>query len=91
MKAPLASQEPSRGLQPARTFGHLDRSGAFRCNPLEILALSSAAKRIVLAEGMGLAEAVSFAVAAASLSVTRDGAQDSMPARADVDAFVAGW
>jgi ribokinase len=43
-----------------------------------------------LAEGMVLADAVPFAVAAASLSVTRDGAQDSMPARADVEAFMAG-
>jgi len=43
-----------------------------------------------LSEGMGLAEAVRFAVAAGSLSVTRDGAQDSMPSRADVEVFMAG-
>ena len=43
-----------------------------------------------LSEGMELAEAVRFGVAAASLSVTREGAQDSMPSRADVEVFVAG-
>ncbi len=40
---------------------------------------------VALAEGLGLVEAARFASAAASLSVTRDGAQPSMPSRAEVE------
>ena len=42
-----------------------------------------------LAEGRTLAEAIPFANAAAALSVTRLGAQASMPSRPEVDALVA--
>jgi len=42
-----------------------------------------------LAEGRSLPEAIPFANAAAALSVTRRGAQSSIPTRAEVDAFVA--
>lgn len=41
-----------------------------------------------LAEGCGPEDALRFAVAAASLSVTRDGAAASMPTRAEVDALL---
>ena len=42
-----------------------------------------------LAKGIGLREAVPLAGAAATLSVTRPGAQASFPTRAEVDAFLA--
>ncbi len=40
---------------------------------------------VALVEGLPLLDAVRFANAAAALSVTRRGAQDSLPARAEVD------
>ena len=43
---------------------------------------------VALAEGRALADAVRFAIAAASLSVTRLGAQASIPSRAEVDAHM---
>ncbi len=43
---------------------------------------------VALAEGRGLDEAVRFATAAAAISVTRRGAQPSMPSRADVEALL---
>jgi len=45
---------------------------------------------VALAEGAALREAVRFAVAAASISVTRLGAQSSLPRRDEVDALLAG-
>lgn len=43
---------------------------------------------VALAEGLAPAAALRFAAAAASLSVTRRGAQASLPVRAEVDAFL---
>jgi ribokinase len=45
---------------------------------------------IALAEGASLEEAGRFANAAAAISVTRPGAQNSAPARAEVEALLAG-
>jgi ribokinase len=45
---------------------------------------------IALAEGASLEEAGRFANAAAAISVTRPGAQNSAPARAEVEAMLAG-
>ena len=42
-----------------------------------------------LAEGMSLAAAIPFAQAGAALSVQHPGAQDSVPARADIEAFLS--
>jgi ribokinase len=47
----------------------------------------NAALAVALSEGASSVEACHFAVKAAALSVTRVGAQSSMPARADVDGF----
>ena len=44
---------------------------------------------VALAEGMDLDEAMRWAMAAGALAVTRHGAQDSMPRRAEVKAFLA--
>lgn len=49
----------------------------------------SAALAVALAEGRSLLEAARFATAAASISVTRLGAQPSLPARAEVDLYLA--
>jgi ribokinase len=45
---------------------------------------------VALIEGQPLDRAVAFANAAAALSTTRPGAQDSMPSRPEVDALLAG-
>jgi ribokinase len=44
---------------------------------------------VALIEGRSLDDAVTFANAAAALSTTRPGAQESMPSRAEVDRFLA--
>jgi ribokinase len=44
---------------------------------------------VALIEGRSLEDAVAFANAAAALSTTRPGAQESMPSRAEVDHFLA--
>jgi ribokinase len=44
---------------------------------------------VALAEGMPIGEAVQFAQAAAALSVTRRGAQPSLPSRQEVDQFLS--
>jgi ribokinase len=49
----------------------------------------NAALAVALAEGKPLAQALRFANAAAAISVTRMGAQSSVPSRAEVDAFLA--
>lgn len=50
----------------------------------------NAALAVGLSEGVGLSEAVRFANAAAALCVTKPGAADSVPYRADVDALYDG-
>jgi ribokinase len=45
---------------------------------------------VSLAEGAGLPQSVRFAAAAGALAVTKSGAQDSMPDRADVEALLQG-
>jgi ribokinase len=45
---------------------------------------------VALAEGMGPQDAVRFANATAAISVTRAGTAPSMPARAEIDALLAG-
>lgn len=49
----------------------------------------NAALAVGLAEGMEMTGALRFANAAAAISVTRAGAQSSVPSRAEVDAFLA--
>jgi ribokinase len=50
----------------------------------------NAALAVGLSEGMALGDAVRFANAAAALCVTKPGAADSVPYRADVDALLLG-
>jgi ribokinase len=49
----------------------------------------NAALAVALGEQQGIGEALRFANAAAAISVTRPGAQTSVPARAEVDEFLA--
>jgi ribokinase len=49
----------------------------------------NAALSVALAEDRGIEEALRFANAAAAISVTRMGAQASVPARAEVDALLS--
>lgn len=68
------------GMSPAWTVGDVvDTTGAGDC--------FSAALAAALAEGLPLLGAVSFANSAAGLSVTKPGAQSSMPRRDEVFAF----
>jgi ribokinase len=45
---------------------------------------------VALGEGAALPDAVRFASAASALSVTKAGAQSSIPTRSEIDAFLAG-
>jgi len=65
---------------------------AFAVNAVDTTAAGdtfNGALAVGLAEGLDLASALRFASAAAAISVTREGAQPSVPARAEVDAFLA--
>ena len=65
---------------------------AFPVRAVDTVAAGDAfngALAVCLAEGMPLSEAVRVACAAGALAVTTTGAQDSMPARAAVDAMLA--
>lgn len=67
-------------LLPARVVKSIDSTGAGDC--------FSGALAVKLAEGVELPQAVAFAQAAAAISVTRLGAQASMPNRDEVEAFM---
>ncbi len=63
----------------------------FRVIPADTTAAGdtfNAALAVALSEDKGLEEALRFANAAAAISVTRPGAQASVPSRAEVDAFL---
>jgi len=64
---------------------------AFPVEAVDTVAAGDAfngALAMALAEGRGLGEAMRWAMAAGALAVTRVGAQDSMPHRRDVEAFL---
>src|SRR5262249_27257474 len=65
---------------------------AFPANAIDTVGAGdcfSGALAAALAEGRDLEGAVRFACAAASISVTRRGAQPSMPRRVEIDALLA--
>ena len=76
-----ASNTGAHGFVPANPVEALDSVGAGDA--------FNGALAVALAEGSELEKAISIASAAGALSVTRSGAQDSMPDRADVEAFLA--
>ena len=66
---------------------------AFPVQAVDTVAAGDAfngALAVALAEGKGLDEALLWATAAGALAVTRHGAQDSMPSRQEVEAFLRG-
>jgi ribokinase len=72
--------------------GQAFHSPAFPVTPVDTTAAGdtfNAGLAVALAEGKDLAGALRFANAAAALSVTRLGAQASIPSRAEVEAFLA--
>ncbi len=80
-----------RGLV-ARVAGTTSRHPAFAVTPLDTTAAGDTfvgAFAVAMAGGLPLGEAVTRAQAAAALSVTRLGAQPSIPTAAEVDAFLA--
>jgi|YelNatPaOPRAMG01_1025707.scaffolds.fasta_scaffold07845_10 ribokinase len=69
------------------------RSPAFRVQAVDTTAAGdtfNAGLAVALVEGRPVEDALRFANACAALSVTRAGAQSSIPTRAEVDAFLAG-
>jgi len=72
----------------ALSFTHLE---AFPVQAVDTTAAGDAfvgAIAVALGEGRSLVEAARFASAAAALSVTRQGAQPSLPTRAEVEEFI---
>jgi ribokinase len=64
---------------------------AFKVKPVDAVAAGdvfSGAFAVARTEGRGLIASVRFACAAAAISVTRRGAQPSIPTRAEIDAFL---
>ena len=64
----------------------------FNVNAIDSVAAGdafSAGLGIALAEGLSLSDAVRFGSAAGALAVTKSGAQEAMPFRAEVDALIA--
>src|ERR1035437_5925416 len=64
-------------------------SGVAAVDPTAAGDTFNGAFAVSLAEGTGIEEAALFANAAAAISVTRPGAQNSVPARAEVEALLA--
>jgi ribokinase len=77
----LATQEGIRAWVPAFSVPAVDTVAAGDC--------WNAAFAVALLEDNNPLEAARFAAAAAALSVTRRGAQNAMPTRVEVDAFLA--
>ncbi|MCC6190065.1 MAG: ribokinase [Anaerolineales bacterium] len=76
----------------ADRWGRRQRVPAFQVRPVDTTAAGDAfngALGVALARGLPLPEAARYAHAAAALSVTRAGAQPSLPAQAEVEAFLA--
>ncbi len=67
-------------------------ASAFECEPVDSTAAGdvfNGALAVALAEGFEIPAALRFANAAAAISVTRAGAQASVPARSEVESFLA--
>ncbi len=64
---------------------------AFKCDPVDTTAAGdtfNAALAVALCEGRTVGDAILFANAAASISVTREGAQTSVPTREETESLV---
>jgi len=81
----------SEGALVALSNGKRDWVHPFRVNTIDTVAAGdcfNGAFAVALLEGNEPLAAARFASAAAAISVTRRGAQESMPSRAEVDAFL---
>jgi len=70
-----------------------ERANAFSVKAVDTTAAGdvfNAALAVALSEGTSIPEAMRFANAAAAVSVTRNGAQNSAPDRAEVQRILAG-
>jgi ribokinase len=70
--------------------GHSAHLPPFQVEPVDTVAAGDAlngALAVALAEGQPLVEAVRWSMRAAAISVTRSGAQPSLPTRSEIDAF----
>lgn len=79
------------GLLVLDTDGLREHIPAFRVTPVDTTAAGDTfcgALTVALVEGKSLAEACRFASAASALSVTKKGAQPSVPYRAEIEAFL---
>ena len=82
--------------QPDAASGYQPDAGSGYVPPFEVEAVDTvaagdafgAAMTCALAEGMPLGEAVRYGAAAGALAVTRPGAQQAMPTRADVESLL---
>lgn len=88
----LVVTEGSRGAVIYERSGGVRRVAAHKVEALDTVAAGDAfvgAMAVALAEGRDVALAVGFANAAAAVSVTRRGAQPSLPGREDILAMLA--
>lgn len=84
-------KEGSEGVYVARADGESAWVPSFPVQAVDTVAAGdcfNGAFAVGLLEGMPTEQAARFAAAAAAISVTRRGAQSSMPSRAEVDAFL---
>lgn len=79
-KGALLVNDEGKNLYPTRKVKAVDTTAAGDC--------FNAAFAVGLSEGMSHEEAIRFANTASSISVTRKGAQGSIPSRKEVDAVV---
>ncbi|HYF81637.1 MAG TPA: ribokinase [Clostridia bacterium] len=75
---------------------HINKSGskaypAYKVNAIDTTAAGDSfigALSVAISEGKSLEEAISFATAVGALTVTKEGAQSSLPLREEVEAFI---
>ena len=88
--------DAASGYQPNASVGNQPDAASGYVPPFEVDAVDTvaagdafgAAMTCALAEGKPLGEAVRYGAAAGALAVTRPGAQDAMPTRADVESLL---
>lgn len=93
LKGTLVVTQGEQGVSYAAKGELARHSPAFEVQAVDSTAAGDAfigGLSVALAEGLDLAKAVQFASAGAALSVTRPGAQTSLPYRKEVEEFIGG-